>query len=282
MLFNSVSYAVFLPVSVIGYYLTNFRYRNIFLLAASYYFYMCWMPQYAVLIGFSTAVTWGAGFFIDKSESSVKRKMALGLNIIINIGILFIFKYYNFFTDILELLLYKNNIMPRIWGLLHGLYRIIEEVLARYFRPIQSNKTVKMRMMPNIKTLFTFFLVMIAWTFFRAETIGQSLWIVRHYFQNINWLIFKRDFVGVVEGFMPSGYGFVHIYTILTALSICILFYSDWLYQYKAVPIENKLSEIPAVWRWMIYYGLIVSILFAFVMTTNEFGQAGAFLYFQF
>ena len=102
MLFNSVSYVIFLPLCVIGYYLLPIRFRNLFLLAASYYFYMCWVPQYAVLISFSTVVTWITGFGIEKTKSQKKKKWALAANIFINIGILFIFKYYNFFTEILE------------------------------------------------------------------------------------------------------------------------------------------------------------------------------------
>lgn len=102
MLFNSISYIIFLPLCVIGYYFLPVRFRNLFLLAASYYFYMCWVPQYAVLIAFSTVVTWLTGFGIERTKNQRKRKWALAVNIFINIGILFAFKYYNFFTEILE------------------------------------------------------------------------------------------------------------------------------------------------------------------------------------
>lgn len=99
MLFNSVSYVLFLPICVLLYYLLPPRIRNLFLLIASYYFYMCWMPQYAMLIGFSTVVTWVSGYLLDKTHSPTGRKQLLVANIVLNLGILFVFKYFNFFMD---------------------------------------------------------------------------------------------------------------------------------------------------------------------------------------
>ena len=101
MLFNSVQYIFFLPLCAILYFLVPQRWRNPFLLMASYYFYMCWMPQYVLLMAVSTLTTWLCGFFVDHAKRGPMRKAALALNITVNLGILFLFKYYNFFISLI-------------------------------------------------------------------------------------------------------------------------------------------------------------------------------------
>ena len=59
MLFNSLQFLIFLPVVLLLYYALPQKVRYLWLLAASYYFYMCWNASYALLIFFSTVVTWG-------------------------------------------------------------------------------------------------------------------------------------------------------------------------------------------------------------------------------
>lgn len=78
MIFNSIEYIVFLPFCVILYYSIPYKYRNNFLLAASYYFYMNWMPQYALLLLFSTIITWVSANLIASSHKERCRKKILG------------------------------------------------------------------------------------------------------------------------------------------------------------------------------------------------------------
>lgn len=106
MLFNSVSFLLFFPVVCVGYFLLNGRQSSlkIFLLLASYFFYMNWEPFYALLILTSTVITYFCGIFIencndDKENSYNKRKIFLILSLILNFSILFFFKYYNFVTE---------------------------------------------------------------------------------------------------------------------------------------------------------------------------------------
>ncbi len=100
MLFNSVQFLIFLPVVVAAYYLLPPKFRNVWLLAASYYFYMSWNAVYALLIFFSTLTTWiCAGLVSKHRQSAVMRKSALACNIVVNLGILFTFKYYDMFTS---------------------------------------------------------------------------------------------------------------------------------------------------------------------------------------
>lgn len=97
MLFNSVAYLFFLPVVVLLYYLIPHKYRWILLLAASYFFYGYWRIEYLSLILLSTGIDYSISNFLDRSTNSRKRKLALITSICTNLGILFFFKYFNFF-----------------------------------------------------------------------------------------------------------------------------------------------------------------------------------------
>ena len=97
MLFNSLTYLLFFPIICILYWSILPKYRNTILLIASYYFYMSWEPAYAILIIITSLSTWGCALLIDKNEK--RKKMIIALCIIINLLILFTFKYYNFVID---------------------------------------------------------------------------------------------------------------------------------------------------------------------------------------
>lgn len=99
MLFNSVQFVVFLPFVVLLYFSIKPRFRWILLLGASYYFYMCWKPEYLILIIISTLVDYYAAIRMGKAEKKSKKKKYLILSLFSNLGLLFGFKYFNFFND---------------------------------------------------------------------------------------------------------------------------------------------------------------------------------------
>ncbi len=99
MSFNSLHFLVFFPIVVAIYFRIDHKYRWIFLLAGSYYFYMCWEPEYALLIMFSTVMTYYTGIKIADAESRKTKKNYLVLNLAANLSVLFLFKYFNFFSD---------------------------------------------------------------------------------------------------------------------------------------------------------------------------------------
>ncbi len=101
MIFNSISFLLFFPIVCIVYFLLrNNKLRNAFLLFASYYFYMNWQPIYALLLLSSTILTYFCGIFTEKFNSNTpKKKYILTINIILNLSILFIFKYFNFINE---------------------------------------------------------------------------------------------------------------------------------------------------------------------------------------
>ncbi len=99
MLFNSLHFLIFLPVVLVSFYLAKGRMQAIVLLLASYYFYMAWNPFFIGLIVFSTVVDFFLGKKLHHQKSEVKRKAILFLSLGINLGLLFYFKYTNFFLE---------------------------------------------------------------------------------------------------------------------------------------------------------------------------------------
>lgn len=96
MLFNSLHYLVFLPVVTILYFAIPYAWRWLLLLVASYYFYMCWKPEYAILMVISTSVAYVTGLALGKERPVQTRKAILAGCIVVLLGILFTFKYFNF------------------------------------------------------------------------------------------------------------------------------------------------------------------------------------------
>ena len=100
MLFNSISFAIFLPIVFFLYwFVTNksLKWQNVLLLASSYFFYACWDWRFLFLLLFSTFLDYFTG--IKMAENNQWKKFWFWLSIIINLGFLGIFKYYNFFAQ---------------------------------------------------------------------------------------------------------------------------------------------------------------------------------------
>lgn len=102
MLFNSLDFALFLPVVFILYWFItnhNLKVQNILLVLASYFFYGWWDWRFLSLILFSTLVDYSVGIALSKENGLIKRKLLLWTSILVNLGFLGFFKYYNFFLD---------------------------------------------------------------------------------------------------------------------------------------------------------------------------------------
>lgn len=99
MLFNSLSYAVFLPLVCLFYFVLPHKYGWAVLLAFSCYFYMSWNPELIVLIFFTTLVSWGAALGLERCTSSRGRKAILTVGVALCLATLFFFKYFNFVSE---------------------------------------------------------------------------------------------------------------------------------------------------------------------------------------
>ena len=101
MLFNSIDFAIFLPiVFFIYWFVTNhsLKLQNTILLLASYIFYGWWDWRFLSLLLFSTLVDYFVGLQLEKQNDKLKRKLLLSVSIISNLGLLAFFKYYKFFS----------------------------------------------------------------------------------------------------------------------------------------------------------------------------------------
>jgi alginate O-acetyltransferase complex protein AlgI len=97
LLFNSFEYFAFFAITIGLYFRLRLRARWPILLIASYIFYMGWQPLFVFLLMFSTLVDYTGGRVIDSTQRQLVRKLALYISVGINIGLLGVFKYYNFF-----------------------------------------------------------------------------------------------------------------------------------------------------------------------------------------
>ena len=104
MAFNSMNFLLFMPLVVLIYFALPLQIRYIWLLLASYFFYMCWNPKYIVLLLFATVVSYLCGLFLewvqkkcstDRTAQLLKKWIVAG-GICANLGMLAFFKYYDF------------------------------------------------------------------------------------------------------------------------------------------------------------------------------------------
>src|SRR5688572_21681807 len=102
MLFNSIDFAIFLPIVFILYWFAtnrSLKLQNSFLLIASYFFYACWDWRFLFLLMFSTLLDFFTGLKMQNAENQKKKKFWFWLSIIVNLGFLGVFKYFNFFVE---------------------------------------------------------------------------------------------------------------------------------------------------------------------------------------
>ena len=100
MLFNSLSFIIFLPIVFFLYWFAtqkNLKTQNILLLVASYFFYACWDYRFLFLLMFSTLLDYFTGLKMENASGKKIKKTWFWLSVIINLGFLGVFKYYNFF-----------------------------------------------------------------------------------------------------------------------------------------------------------------------------------------
>ncbi len=121
MLFNSLDFLCFFPVVVGLYYAVPKKLKNIWLLLASYYFYMCWNARYILLILFSTMVTYGCGLLLegaageaDEKKKRLRKKCYVAGSLFLNLSLLFVFKYWNFAARSLTWLLQGMGITEQV------------------------------------------------------------------------------------------------------------------------------------------------------------------------
>ena len=105
MLFNSLAFAVFLPIVFLMYWALPQKYRYIVLLIASYYFYMSWNVKYVVLILFTTGISYLCAVWMEKFQKKAVKRMFMAGAVTASLLVLFFFKYFDFAQNTLVRLL---------------------------------------------------------------------------------------------------------------------------------------------------------------------------------
>ncbi|OUL63034.1 MBOAT family protein [Flavobacterium sp. AJR] len=149
MFFNSIAFAVFLPIVFFLYWFVFNKTKsaqNALLIVASYYFYSCWDWRFLFLLVFSTFLDYYTGIQIEKGKSERSRKFWFWLSILVNLGFLGVFKYYNFFaasfSDLLNSAGFKaspillNVILPV--GISFYTFHGLSYVIDIYFKRIKA------------------------------------------------------------------------------------------------------------------------------------------------
>lgn len=115
MLFNSLEFAVFLPVVFLFYWFffqNNLSLQNLLLLVASYVFYGWWDWRFLSLIILSSFLDYNVGLFLARTSNTTKRKVLLWTSMLFNLGLLGVFKYFNFFAENFAILLTNIGFHP--------------------------------------------------------------------------------------------------------------------------------------------------------------------------
>ena len=167
MLFNSADFLIFFPIVTLIFFIVPKKLRYVWLLAASYYFYTCWEPKYALLLLGSTLISYTAGLLIGSTKSVGNgsiltlgkktlscgfdlRKLLLGVALVFNVGILFFYKYLDFASGVINRLLGAVGIDMQIplLGLLQPIgisfftFKALSYVIDVYKGKINSEKNI--------------------------------------------------------------------------------------------------------------------------------------------
>ena len=195
-------------------------------------------------------------------------------------------KYYNIFvTFALSGLWHGANWTFVLWGIIHGIYQIIEDMISKIISSVIPHKRdeentekgfVYYFFLPFraiihvIRVIFTFILVSFAWIFFRANTIDDALYIVTHLTDGIENITNIQYLYDISNGFALSGFEII-----LLTFSILFLIFIE-LITYKN-DICKAVNKLPFIFRFSFYY-----IIAAIILMTGVFGNGGEFIYFQF
>lgn len=206
MLFNSINFAIFLPIVFFLYWFVankNYKHQNILLLVASYFFYACWDYRFMFLLIFSTLLDYFTGLKMFDAKTSIGKKFWFWLSIGVNLGFLGFFKYYNFFAESFAEALANFGLHVDVWMLnvilpvgisfytFHGLSYVID---------IYYNKIKPERNFIDYAVFVSFFPLLVAGPIERATHLLPQIQRPRKFdyttaidgLRQILWGLFKK------------------------------------------------------------------------------------------
>lgn len=140
MLFNSLPFLLFFPVCVILYYVIPARFKYLWLLFCSYFFYACQDRSMTILLMVSTVITWSAGRLVYKAETAGSKHFYLALGFILNLSILIYFKYSGFFTGIFLPGQELNTFMPA--GISFYTFQSLSYIMDCYRKEVRPENNI--------------------------------------------------------------------------------------------------------------------------------------------
>ena len=206
MLFNSINFAIFLPIVFILYWFVankNLKLQNILLLVSSYFFYACWDWRFMFLLIFSTLLDYFTGLKMAESKTKLGKKFWFWLSITVNLGFLAIFKYYNFFAESFAELIANFGLHVNPWTLkvilpvgisfytFHGLSYVID---------IYKNRIPAEKNFVEYSVFVSFFPLLVAGPIERATHLLPQIKVKRNFdydkavdgLRQILWGLFKK------------------------------------------------------------------------------------------
>ena len=180
--------------------------------------------------------------------------------------------YFNlFFTFLISGLWHGANWTFVLWGALHGLYLIIEKLITNI--RMKLVKSLRLEKVPFIykciQVSIIFSLVCFAWIFFRANNIGEAIYIVRNLFVGFDKI---NNISALTSNIRAMGISMFDFFIAILSIGIMEVVH---LWQ-RSGSIRKKIKSKPLVIRWSLYAGLIMYIIF-FTSTSSQ-----QFIYFQF
>ena len=206
MLFNSIDFAIFLPIVFFLYWVLlnkDLKLQNILLLVSSYIFYGWWDWRFLSLIIFSTLVDFTVGRLLGSEKHKSKRKLLLWTSIIVNLGLLGFFKYYNFFLDNFisafsffgkEISVASLNIVLTV-GISFYTFQTLSYTIDVYKRKLKPTQDII-----AFASFVSFFPQLVAGPIERATRLLPQFYVQRHFnyskavdgLRQILWGLFKK------------------------------------------------------------------------------------------
>ncbi len=188
MLFNSLIFTAFLPIVFILYWLLPWKYRNYFLLLASYYFYFSYNPLYLFLLIGTSSLDYYLAVAISNHTDPFKRKLLLSLSLLSNLGVLFIFKYFVWLHNAgMEALGFNQRLLEQ-WIIPAGLsfytFQSLSYIIDVYRKRYSASDTLR-----EFLLYVSFFPHMVAGPIVRYATLMPQLKVLS-YFKSIDWSSF--------------------------------------------------------------------------------------------
>ncbi len=231
MLFNSLQYAVFLPIVFILYWCIPDKYRRILLLIASYYFYMSWNTKYVVLIVTTTLISYLCAILIERTERPSVRRLSVFAALTVSLGILYVFKYYNFTLDLISHFVPMNDFRLNLLlpvGISFYTFQTLSYVIDVYMGKVQAEKSII-----DYATFVSFFPQLVAGPIERASKLLPQIKSTKRFdyeaakygMRLILWGLYKKMVIADnLAVFVDQVYGDVQIYSGCSLLIVAVFF----------------------------------------------------------